>query len=79
MCGSVSGIYVFKFVGGLWGRGAENAIPYLYRKALILASELIRPAVSLRSTHFPIADGARKTMLKRKVSPGATQIEPGLR
>ena len=30
-------------VVGLWGRGAENAILYIYIKALILASELIRP------------------------------------
>ena len=29
----VSGIYVFKCAGGLWGREAENAIIYLYRKA----------------------------------------------
>ena len=41
----VSGIYVFKCVGGLWGREAENAIIYLYRKALILASELISPSL----------------------------------
>ena len=39
----VSGIIVFKRLGGLWGREAENAILYLYRKALILASELVRP------------------------------------
>ena len=43
MIESVSGIFVFKCVDGLWGREAENAILYLYRKALILASELIRP------------------------------------
>ena len=40
---SASGIFVFKCADGLWGRGAENAILHLYRKALILASELIRP------------------------------------
>ena len=40
---SVSGIFVFKCVDGLWGREAENAALYLYTKALILASELIRP------------------------------------
>ena len=41
---SVAEIFVFECVDGLWGRKAENAILYLYRKALILASELIRPA-----------------------------------
>ena len=40
---SVSGIFVFECVVGLWGREAENAILYLYRKALVLASEQIRP------------------------------------
>ena len=48
MLESASGIFVFKCVVGLWGREAENAILYLYRKALILASELIRPEVGLR-------------------------------
>ena len=43
MIESVSGIFVFKCVVGLWVREAKNAILYLYRKALILASELIRP------------------------------------
>ena len=37
------GYFVFKFADGLCGRGAQNSIPYLYRKALILALELIRP------------------------------------
>ena len=36
-------IFVFKSVGALWGREAENAALYLYRKAQILASEVIRP------------------------------------
>ena len=40
---SVSGIFVFKCVVGLWVRKAKNDILYLYRKALILASELNRP------------------------------------
>ena len=40
---SSSGIFVFESVDGLWGRGAEIAILYLYGKALILASELICP------------------------------------
>ena len=39
----VSGVFVFKCIEGLWGREAENALLYLYRKAPILASELIRP------------------------------------
>ena len=52
---SVSGIFVFKCVVGLWGREAKNAILYLYRKALILASELIRPDVkSRRGSAFDI-------------------------
>ena len=42
----VSGIFVFKCLGGLWGREAENATPYQYRQALILDSELIRPGRS---------------------------------
>ena len=40
---SSSGIFVLECAGGLWGREAENAALYLYRNALILASELIRP------------------------------------
>ena len=43
MIESASGIFVFKCIGGLWGREAENAILYLNRKAPFLASELIRP------------------------------------
>ena len=42
MIGSVSGIFVFKCVDGLWEREAMDAILYQYRKALVLASELIR-------------------------------------
>ena len=43
---SVSGIFVLYCAGGLWGRRDENAILCLYRKAQILASELIRPRSS---------------------------------
>ena len=57
MIESVSGIFVFKCVVGLWVREAKNAILYLYRKALILASELIRPpvpnALSTTEGHTP--------------------------
>ena len=49
MIESVSGIFVFKCVVGLWVREAKNAILYLYRKALILASELSRPVAALAS------------------------------
>ena len=38
-----SGNFVLEFLDGLWERETENAILYLYRKALILASELMRP------------------------------------
>ena len=41
-----SGNFDFKCGDGLWGRGAENAPLYLYRKAIILASELISPLVT---------------------------------
>ena len=44
---SCLGVFVFKFVDALWGREAENAILYLYRKALVLASELIRAITAL--------------------------------
>ena len=43
MSGTVWGFFVFKCVDGLWVREANNAILYLYRKALYLASKLIRP------------------------------------
>ena len=41
MCKSVSEIFGFKCAGGLWGREEKNVALYLYRKALVLASELI--------------------------------------
>ena len=45
MIETVLGFFFSECVDGLWGREAENTILYQYRKALILASELIRPAV----------------------------------
>ena len=43
MSESVSGNFAFKCVDGLWEREAKNVILYLYKKALILDSEVIRP------------------------------------
>ena len=44
---SFSGIFVFKCVDGVWGREAEHATVYPDRKALFLASELIRPPAAV--------------------------------
>ena len=41
--------YHSQCVDGLWGREAENNNLYLSRKALILASELIRPRIHLQT------------------------------
>ena len=47
MIESALGIFVLNFVNGLWGREAENAVLYLYRKALILALQLKHPLLSV--------------------------------
>ena len=43
MIGSVSGVMSLGVLLAFWEREAENAVLYLYRKALILASGLMRP------------------------------------
>ena len=47
MIESASGKFVFECVDGLWGREDEGVALYPYTKALILASELIRPGLPL--------------------------------
>ena len=44
--GSASGNFAFECADGMWGREAEDSILCLNIKALILASELIRPLIS---------------------------------
>ena len=62
---SCLGIFVFKLVDALWGREVENAALYLYRKALVLASELIRPRLAsprwLHVSSLPLLSRRQKT------------------
>ena len=41
--------FALEYQNCLWGQEAENTGLYLYRTALILASELIRPAAAARA------------------------------